>query len=207
MTEKNTDSHHLFLYLTDFIYLKERLYKDSINEDASKTRIVEITEMRETQQRELLNSIELVYLNTGCWHDYLEKELACLLEVPTSLPNCCDGACPYCLRFDSTYILLVSRDGTTCFLTDAFFSNPHPNLTSMKLAKLLHDYPKVGNIVYTRPCSILLLEMMYIHSTVLQLFASGFVKLNISNDKKKATCLFSVRERDRVSHYVIDSYW
>ena len=78
----------------------------------------------------------------------------------------------------------VKRSGVVKFLAEVFINNPTGLITPNKLIEQLWDFPDVGKCAYNWPGSNKAPTMEYANITVLQLIASGFIRLEIDTDKK-----------------------
>jgi superfamily II DNA helicase RecQ len=203
-----TDDFYLFLSLQDFIYLNERLY-DTIEDDVrnDSARVIDYESQRLLQRRNLLKVVSLIYLNTNCWHTMLETEAGSPLEPPSTNSNTCNKACPCCLLQMKEYIMPVSKIGLSRFLAHTFINSSGIDLSPMNIVKLLHDFPNVGQVVYSRPRSVTAPENKYLQSTILQLIASGLIQLKLSDSEPKAQCCLSICDTDSSPTYLDNNYW
>ena len=203
-----SDDFYLFLSLTDFIYLNERLYQDADDDTRNKsTRIMDYDTQLQLQRNKLLEVLRLIYLSNTCWHISLEKQSGSPLEPPSSQVISCKGACPNCLKMTKEYIMPVNRLGLSKFLAHTFINTSGSDLSASNLVKLLQDFPGVGQIVYRRPRSITAPDSKYLQSTILQLIASGMVELKLSIESPKAICGLSINAIDSSPTYLDSNYW
>ena len=77
----------------------------------------------------------------------------------------------------------------------------------MNIVKVLHDFPGVGQIVYSRPRSVTAPENNYLQSTILQLIASGIIEIKLPDKDTKAQCCLSSRDEDWSPTYLDAIYW
>jgi len=203
-----SDDFILFLSLQDFVYLNERLYDDSDSDDGSgSSRVIDYESQIQLQERNLLKVASFVYLKSTCWHSTLEEESGSPLEPPVANRPHCMKSCPACLDSINDYIMPVNRLGLSRFLAHTFINTSAVDLSPMNLVKLLHDFPNVGQQIYSRPRSTAAPENRYLQSTILQLIASGMIKLQICKISKTAKCCLSIRELDSSPTYLDSTYW
>ena len=203
-----SDDFYLFLSLNDFIYLNERLYQ-AINEENrnSNARTIDYQVQRDMQRKNLIHMVRFVYLNSNCWHSFLENKSGTPLEPPNSQPTLCIGSCPCCLDKRKEYLMPVNRLGLSKFLANTFINTSGIDLSPSNLIKLLHDFPGVGQIVYLRQRATTAPETKYLQSTILQLIASGMIELKITDDAPKAVCCLSICDSDSSPTYLDENYW
>ena len=82
--------------------------------------------------------------------------------------------------------MLVQGEGLSKSLADTFINNPSGVITPTVLVKNLSVFPDVRQIVYNRSRSVKCLPMKYINVTVLQLIASGLIRMEIN---KESNCV------------------
>ena len=101
----------------------------------------------------------------------------------------------------------VNRLGLSRFLAQTFINTSAVDLSPINLVKLLHDYPNAGQEICSRPRSTSAPENRYLQSTILQLIASGIIKLQICKINKTEKCCLSIRELDSSPTYLDSVYW
>ena len=74
----------------------------------------------------------------------------------------------------------VSRAGVSHFLADTFINNPSGLITPQILIKNIILYPEVGKVIYDRPRSVKCPPIKFVNVTVLQLIASGLIRIEIN---------------------------
>ena len=97
----------------------------------------------------------------------------------------------------------ISRDGVSQFLTDTSINNPSGLITPQILIQKIIVYPKVGKVLYNRPRSVNHPLIKYIHITVLQLIASGLIRIEISKEEEK--CYYCLVVNSLYLAYLNDS--
>ena len=99
----------------------------------------------------------------------------------------------------------VSRVGISQFLTDTFINNASGLLTPGNLIQKISVYPEVGKVIYKRPRSVKCPSNKYVNVTVLQLIASGLIRIEINEEEQKCYCRLVV---DRLAPaYLNDAIW
>ena len=126
------------------------------------------------------------------------------LEPPASTITDCMNACPKCCIKIKTFIVPVKRSGLSIFLSDTFINNVSSKITPDVLVQKLSSYPEVGKVIYNRPRSNKAPSLKFINVTVLQLIASGLIKLHFDDDNK---CYCTLSVTDLIPAYLDDSIW
>ena len=203
-----SDNFYLFISLQDFVYLNERLYNPTDkNIQQHNGRVIDYATQIILQRKNLIEVLAFVYLNNNCWYMNLEATSGSPLEPPSSQHRRCGKACPVCVASVKEYILPVSRLGLSKFLANTFINLSGADLSPSNIVKLLHDFPSVGQVIYNRPRSTTAPDNKYLHSTILQLLASGMIELKITQEEPAATCSLSICEHDSSPTYLHARYW
>ena len=203
-----SDDLYLFISLNDFVYLNERLYNSTDNNNRNHNgRVIDYDAQIQLQRKNLLNVLSFVYLNNNCWHMILERESGSPLEPPSAHPRKCTRACPACLSMLKDYILPVNRLGLSKFLANTFINISGEDLSPSNIVKLLRDFPSVGQVIYKRPRTKTAPDNKFLQSTILQLLSSGMIELKISEAEPKAICCLSICEDDSSPAYLDTVYW
>ena len=107
------NSYHIIFTLKDFVYLNERLFYEKKSDDETVDQsnaviqinenddIISIEKHYEMMQKSLYWCTQLMTLNIGCWHKYLEIECSCPLDIlrnefSDKVDTRCNGKCPWC---------------------------------------------------------------------------------------------------------------
>ena len=116
------------------------------------------------------------------------NQLEHLLDKPIKPPllevNTCLSACPKCTGEMKAYIMPVLRSGLSLFLANTFINHPSGSLTPQDLIQKITVYPDVGKVIYNRPRTVKSPALKFVNITVLQLIASGLIRLEITTDEK-----------------------
>ena len=134
----------------------------------------------------------------------METLLGNPLEPPASTVTECLTGCPKCCNEIETFIMPVKRSGLSIFLSDTFINNLSGKITPDLLVQKLSSYPDVGKIIYNRPRSNKAPSLKFIIVTVLQLIASGLIKLDFDDDNK---CYCTLSVTDLIPACLDDSIW
>ena len=199
-----TDHFYLLLSCQDFIYLNTRLYKPSTFVPSTISPILSLQKEKEIQQQNLIDLLKVIVLKGDCWHVQIEHLLGNPIEPPLSQVNSCGTACPKCTGEMESYIMPVLRSGISLFLANTFINHPSGSLTPQDLITKITVYPDVGKVIYNRPRSVKSPAVKFVNVTVLQLIASGLVRLEITSDEK---CYCRLVINDLSPAYLDDETW
>ena len=199
-----TDNFHLMLSLDDFIYLNTRLFLPPPIVPSIIKPILAAHEEITIQQKNLLDLLKLIVLKGQCWHVELETLLGNITEPPATNVVYCKNACPVCNGTLKDFIMPVKRVGLSNFLADTFINNPSGVITPIVLIKKLLNYPDVGKVVYNRSRSVKCPATKYVNLTILQLIASGLVKMEIDNERN---CVLRLVINNLSPSYLDDTIW
>ena len=200
-----TDNFYLLLSCDDYIYLNTRLYKTSTPVPRHISPMLSIAEERDIQQQNLLHLLKMIVLKGECWHLQLEQILGNPLEPPSENLVPCGVSCPKCNNETKEYIMPVSRAGVSQFLADTFINNPSGLITTDILIKKITEYPNVGKIIYNRPRSVKAPAIKFVNVTVLQLIASGLIRIEVNEEESKCYCRLVVN--NLCPAYLNESIW
>ena len=98
----------------------------------------------------------------------------------------------------------VERIRLSKFLADTFINNPTGVLTPDLLIKKLSTYPSVGQVIYNRNRSVKCPPTKFLSATVLQLIASGLVRMDIDNE---SNCVLRLVINDLSPSYLDNTIW
>ena len=126
------------------------------------------------------------------------------MDLPATIVNNCNNACPVCNGKITEMIMPVKRIGLSKFLADTFINNPTGALTPAMLIKKLSTYPSVGQVVYNRTRSDKCPPSKFMSATVLQLIDSGLVRMDIDKD---INCVLRLVINDLAPSYLDNSIW
>ena len=219
--------------LSDYVYLNKRLYviEDNLNEvddcndndtnletnpnnnqidiNTMSIDIICKEEQIKYQKEEIKMVAQLVCLNYGCYHSYLEYYSGnpSLVQWFRSIP--CMDLCPHCDGSKNKMIKTVSKNGLSLFIADALINHKFgSNICPMSLAKALFNYPDVGKVVYNRPNSVKAESGLVTEMTIMQLIASGIIEMYIELEKNpKVICKIGIDSSTATPHYLIPLYW
>ena len=199
-----TDHFYLLLSCEDYVYLNTRLYKPSTPVPGNISPILSLQKEKAIQQQNLIDLLKMTVLKGDCWHVQLEHLLGNPIEPPLTQVNSCVTACPKCTGEMKSYIMPVLRSGLSLFLADTFINHPSGSLTPQDLITKLNVYPDVGKVIYNRPRSIKAPAVKFVNVTVLQLIASGLIRLEITPDEQ---CYCRLVVNDLSPAYLNDERW
>ena len=110
-----------------------------------------------------------------------------------------------CNNETQDYIMPVLRAGVSQFLADTFINNPSGLITTDILIRKITEYPEVGKIIYRRPRSVKSPAVKFVNVTVLQLIASGLIRIEINEAEAKCYCRLVVD--NLCPAYLNDTIW
>ena len=144
------DCYHLITSLSDYVYLNVRLFvlEEPESEIQQETQLFSMEEQRKIQSADLLELLQFMVLDNGCWHVFLEDYSSNPLQPPLETTTNCNNACPFCLQTIHKVILPVNRQGVTDFLAETFINTPTGELTPSAICKKLQGYSDVWDKVY-----------------------------------------------------------
>ena len=200
-----TDNFYLMLSCDDFVYLNTRLYKTPTPIPRHITPILTLAEERTIQQHNLLLLLKMIVLKGECWHIQLEHILGNPMEPPSTNLIPCGVSCPMCNNETQDYIMPVFRAGVSQFLADTFINNPSGLIPTDILIRKITEYPEVGEIMYRRPRSVKSPAVKFVNVTVLQLIASGLIRIEI--DEAEAKCYCRLVVDNLCPAYLNDTIW
>ena len=99
----------------------------------------------------------------------------------------------------------ISRNGISKFLADTFINNPSGLLTPTLLIQKIIVYPEVGKVIYNRPRSVKCPPIKYVNATVLQIIASGLIRIEINEEEEICYCRLVVDQL--CPAYLKESIW
>ena len=99
----------------------------------------------------------------------------------------------------------VSRAGVSQFPADTFVNNPSGLITPQILIQKIIVYPEVGKVIYNRPRNVKCPPIKYVHVIVLQLIASGLIRIEIKEEDEKCYCRLVINSL--CPAYLNDSIW
>ena len=126
------------------------------------------------------------------------------MEPPAYNVVDCKNACPVCNDTLKDFIMPVKRVGLSKFLADTFINNPSGVITPVVLIKKLSKYHDVGKVVYNRSRSVKCPAHKFVNVTILQLIASGLVKMEIDNERN---CVLRLVINNLSPSYLDDTIW
>jgi superfamily II DNA or RNA helicase len=234
---QNKNIFDLNFNLHDFVYLHQRLYiiEDS-NDDNSNTitsndgilsdeiiqnpndvrgenndllNIISIEEERNIQRNELKMTAQLLCLEVGCFHSFLEWHSGnpSLRQWFRHIP--CIDLCPDCDGSKPKMIKTVSKIGLSTFIAESLIYHKYGvDLSPQQLSEALFKYPNVGKTIYNRPNSIKAESTTATDITIMQLLASGIIEMCITEGKKpKVSCKIGINISSATPYYLIPYYW
>ena len=172
----------------DFIYLNRRLFQSPTPFPRNITPILSTVHEREMQQNNLMLLLKMIVLKCEWWHVQLECLLGNPLESPSNNIVPCGVLCPKCNNDTKDFIMPVSRAGFSQFLADTFINNPSGLITQQILIQKIILYPEVDKVIYDRPRSVKCPPIKFVNVTVLQLIASGLIRIEINEKEEKCYC-------------------
>ena len=127
------------------------------------------------------------------------------LHTYRSVP--CMNLCPHCDGTMKKMIKCVSKNGLSRFLS-TLINVDTTELTPVKVAKRLFEYPNVGKVVYSRTNSIKAESISITQLTILQLFASDILILDIKEASRPIVkCKLNIDVNTGTPTYLINDYW
>lgn len=98
----------------------------------------------------------------------------------------------------------VKRVGLSNFLADTFINNPSGVITPVVLIQKLSNNLDVGKVVYNHSRSVKCPATKFVNVTILQLIASGLVKMEIDNERN---CVLRLVINNLSPSYLDDTIW
>jgi len=174
-------------------------------------RILNKKMQRQYSQSNLHKMLQMITLNSGCWHSFLES-YSCHPQF-TSVSHRqyyhpCLQRCPYCTGSIFEQIKPISRSGICQFLVSVIISSSNTNvITPEVLSDRLYNYTNVGRVVYGRSSSLKAESTYVAQLTVLQLIASNIIAMNIEEGTKPVAICFVTTDRYSIPNYTHHNYW
>ena len=146
--ENETNLFSLIFTLNDYVYLIERSHivksEDTNSTDENSIRHLHNHVLNADEERKMgvdnVNGLcQLLFLNFGCWHSYLECYLSNMSpNLYLYHYNLCGNFCPSCNGIQESMIKRVSRVGLQNFLAIKIIQNAHQRYTLTQLATHLN---------------------------------------------------------------------
>ena len=217
-TSESIDQFHIIFTIHDYVYLFERLYiidNDDNIDTAEKTNVqnnnenvlLSIDEYRKIEIENLNSIASLLFLNYGCWHNYLEISSI----NPFSNSNAhtyvpCITNCPYCTNTILTICKPINRHAICSFLVAKMFNNPK-QYNAIELGDELFKYPGSGISIYGRKTAPQPERKFDCYITIMQLILSGILSMTAEPAvTPKSYCLLSI-DTDNAPKYLKDQFW
>ena len=143
----------------------------------------------------------------GCWHCYLEYNSGNPYQLNTYRSVPCMNLCPHCDGTTKKMIKNVSKNGLSRFLS-TLINVDTTELTPVKVAKRLFEYPNVGKVVYNRITSTKAESISITQLTILQLLAADILILDIKEATRPIVkCKLNIDVHTGTPTYLMNEYW
>merc|ERR1712151_1092565 len=211
---ESIDDYHIIFTIHDYVYLYERLFittenqneSDNLSDNAS-TYLISKEQFRQFEIQNLNLVCAMLFLNYGCWHNYI--------EISSGNPSRdqrnhsyspCGTMCPYCTNEITNISKPVSKDGVCSFLVAKMFNTPK-QCTAIELGDALHTHPGSGKSIFGRRTALQPEKKSDCYVVIIQLILTGILELKVDpSPNPKSFCILTFNNENEPK-YLKEQYW
>ena len=182
------DTFSISFCIYDFVYIWQRIVSTDIN-DTNAT-LITTEEFISMEFREFKYVCSMMYLNYGCWHNYLENASTNPETDPynPTLYSPCVTNCPFCTNEIKKIIKCVDKDQLCLFLVSTM-TNTTKIYNAIQLGDALYTYPSCGTLIYHRKSAQKAEKRSNCHMTIIQLLLRQIVDMVLDKESNKWYCI------------------
>ena len=186
------NSHHVEPHhgaLTD-VNIWDRILSTDSNNESWKETFISNEEFIAMEFRDFKHICSMLFLNYGCWHNYLENASTNPETDPynLSLYSPCLTNCPFCTNEIRNIVKCVDKDQLCLFLVSTM-ANTTKNYNAIQLGNALFEYPNCGTLIYHRRSAQKAEKRSDCHMTIIQLLLCQIVDMIKDRESEKWYCI------------------